>query len=215
LNRRKRLNESAFESSAPPHDLDARVLAALERLTHALHKILWDAAWDERLSASQAQFLIYLLYHGQEGVGVRQLAQRFDLQHSTVSDSVTALEAKEYLRRLRSESDGRAVILQLTEKGRQTAERLACWTDAVRSQITSLQMSAKISFLGTMLDLIAGLQQAGLISVAKTCTTCHFFERDKYADREAPHYCRLLQQPLKLVELRVDCPDHQLRSIEG
>lgn len=203
------MSESPFDPAVQQKDVDARILAALERIAHTLHKALWDAAWEEGLSASQAQFLVYLLFHGQQEVGIGQLAERFGLRHSTVSDAVTTLESKGLMQRLPCETDRRAVVLRLTREGKRAARRLAHWADSVRGQLAQMDGSAKASFLGTLLDLIAQLQKAGLISVVKTCSTCHYFERGRYADPEAPHHCWLLNQPLRMLELRLDCPEHQ------
>ena len=63
--------------------------------------------------------------------------------------------------------------------------------------------------LDALLRLIAELQAAGLITVARMCRSCVFFDPDVHDDPQAPHHCRLLDQPLKLTELRVDCPDYQ------
>jgi DNA-binding MarR family transcriptional regulator len=203
------LNESPFDPAVQQKDVDARIVAALERIAHTLHKALWEAAWEEGLNASQAQFLVYLLFQGQQEVGIGQLAERFDLRHSTVSDAVTALESKRLVQRLPCETDRRAVVLRLTREGRRAARRLAHWADTLRGQLAQMDASAKASFLTTLLELIARMQKAGLISVVKTCTTCHYFECNKYPDPEAPHHCRLLNQPLRLVELRVECPKHR------
>jgi DNA-binding MarR family transcriptional regulator len=203
------VSDSPFDPAVQQQDVDARIVAALERLARTLHKALWDAAWEEGLSASQAQFLVYLLFHGQHEVGIGQLAERFGLRHSTVSDTVKTLESKGLMQRLPCETDRRAVVLRLTREGKRAARRLAHWADSVRGQLAQMDGSAKASFLATLLDLIARLQMAGLISLVKTCTTCHYFERGKYADPEAPHHCRLLNQPLRIVELRVECPEHR------
>jgi DNA-binding MarR family transcriptional regulator len=202
------LNESSFDPVVQQKDVDARIVAALERVSHTLHKALWDAAWKEGLSASQLQFLIYLLFYGQEDAGIGQLAERFALRHSTVSDAVTALESKGLIQRSACAADRRAVVLRLTPEGKRVARRLARWAEGVRSQLAQMEGPAKATFLATLLDLIARLQQAGQISVVKTCTTCHYFERHRHTDPEAPHHCRLLDQPLRLIELRLDCPEH-------
>lgn len=178
-----------------------------------LHKALWNAAWEEGLSASQAQFLIYLLSQEHEHIGVGQLAERFNLRHSTVSDAVTALESKGLLQRLIADADRRAVVLRLTPQGKHTARRVALWTKSARNQLAQMQGAAKAGLLSTLLDLIARWQQAGLIRIVRTCTTCHYFERDRHKNPAAPHHCRLLDQPLRLVELRVDCPDHAPAAI--
>ncbi len=202
------MSKSRLDPAGEWADIDARIVAALERISQALHRGLWNAAWAERLSSTQAQFLIYLFFHGQERVSINQLAERFVLRHSTVSDAVTALESKGLVKRASRKDDRRTTELILTSRGKRTAQELARWVESVRQQLSEMHGMDKAAFLSTLLDLIARLQQVGLISVVRTCTTCHYFERNRHADPAAPHHCRLLNQPLRLVELRVDCPDH-------
>lgn len=198
----------------PQPDLDARIVAALERLAQALHKTLWDAAWRQAMSATQAQVLLYVLSQGRNGVTITDLARRFDLKHSTLSDTVRVLTEKGLLHRHTDPEDARAVRLRLSPKGRTTARSLQVWAEQIRNQVVALDPQRKGPFLETLLQLIGRLQQAGVITVARMCTTCLYFEADRHPENpEAPHHCRLLDQPLRLVELRVECPDHQPREV--
>lgn len=197
-----------------PHqpETPARLLAALERLGHALQKGLWDAAYAQRLSGTQAQLLLYLAAHGPRQSRVGRLADEFSLKHSTVSDALASLQAKGLIVRQNDPTDERATVVRLTPKGRRLAARLSGWAEPVRQHLASLPPAAQAQLLATLLELIARWQQAGLIRVSQCCTTCLFFERDAHPDPQAPHHCRLLDQPLHLIELRVDCPDHQPAS---
>jgi DNA-binding MarR family transcriptional regulator len=191
------------------HNLDAKIVAALERLAQALHTSLWHTAWKKRLSATQAQILIYLLAAPESRTTVSELARRFSLKQSTLSDAVSALVRKGLLQRATDAHDRRVVWLRLSPRGRALARRMGEWVAPLRRQLGSLPQSQKGLFLETLLQLIAGLQRAGVIEVARMCTTCVFFEPHRYSDPQAPHHCRLLNQPLRLAELRVECPDHQ------
>lgn len=197
-----------------PADLDARIVAALERLAQALHKALWDAAWQRDMSATQAQVLLYVLSQGREGVTLTDLTRRFDLKHSTLSDAVGALTRKGFLDRHPDPNDARAVRLRLSAKGRATARSLQTWAEQIRNQVADLAPNRKGLFLETLLDLIARLQRSGVITVARMCTTCLYFDPNRHPETpDAPHHCRLMNKPLRLVELRVECPDHQPQQI--
>lgn len=193
----------------PQSPVDARLLAALERLSHALTKRLWDAAYARGLSATQAQLLQYVAWRGGHPLRVGQLAEAFSLKHSTVSDALAALEAKGLIVRQPDPADERATCVQLTRRGRKLAQELGDWADVLRQHLARWPRESQGQLLAMLLDLIASLQQAGWIRVSHCCTTCLFFQRDAHADPEAPHHCRLLDQPLRLVELRFDCPDHK------
>ena len=52
---------SVFDLSAQHDDVDAKIVAALERLSQVFRVRLREEAWERDLSPTQAQFLIYLL----------------------------------------------------------------------------------------------------------------------------------------------------------
>ncbi|MCS6976922.1 MAG: MarR family transcriptional regulator, partial [Gemmatales bacterium] len=112
---------SSLSASQPLPELDAKIVAALERLSQALNKVLWDAAWQKEMSQTQAQVLLYILSQGRGGVTITDLARRFDLRHSTLSDAVRVLIEKGLLRRQTDPEDARAVRLRLSAKGRTAA----------------------------------------------------------------------------------------------
>lgn len=190
-------------------NLDAKIVAALERLAQALHTSLWHTAWRLRLSATQAQILIYLLAAPESRSTVSELARRFSLRQSTLSDAVGALVRKGLLEQSTDAHDKRVVWLRLSRRGRVLARKMGDWVAPLRRQLRSFSPTQKGVFLETLLQIIGGLQRAGVIQVARMCTTCVFFEPHRHSDPQAPHHCRLLNQPLRLAELRVECPDHQ------
>jgi DNA-binding MarR family transcriptional regulator len=56
---------------------------------------------------------------------IRELAERMQLRHHSVVELVDRLERRQFLRRERSRSDRRQVILHLTSRGEKTLTRLA------------------------------------------------------------------------------------------
>ena len=56
---------------------------------------------------------------------IRELAERMQLRHHSVVELVDRLESRQFLRRERSRSDRRQVILHLTARGERTLTRLA------------------------------------------------------------------------------------------
>ncbi|MGI8505262.1 MAG: hypothetical protein ACR2MK_00390 [Solirubrobacteraceae bacterium] len=70
-------------------------------------------------------------------------------------------------------------------------------------------MADKQATLRFLLDLIAGLQHAGAITVTRMCVTCRFFRRDKHPDAQRRHHCALVDMPMADGELRVDCAEHE------
>ena len=111
---------SVFDPSAQHDDVDARIVAALERLSQVFRVRLREEARRRNLSPIQAQVLIYLLHHDVQLRRVSQLAREFDLTQATVSDTVAALQTKGLVRREQWPDDRRVVTLRLTP-GRRSA----------------------------------------------------------------------------------------------
>ncbi|MCM3116778.1 MarR family transcriptional regulator [Neobacillus sp. MER 74] len=92
----------------------------------------------------RSAYLILRRINEKGAVGVKVLADEFNLDISTVSRQAAALEHKEYLYRIPDPLDGRAYSLQLTELGatelfdyqqarlKRVAELLEDWSDEER-----------------------------------------------------------------------------------
>lgn len=196
------------ERSGP--DLDEKIIAALERLSHVLRTLLWEEAVESRLSPIQIQTLIYLNSHSEDLCRVGQLAQEFGLTPATMSDAVASLEAKGLLTRTPAHDDRRAQTLRLTAKGRRSAEKLSHWAEALHESLAQLPETEKAQALKFLLTLIESLYRAGVITVARICLTCRFFCPNVHRNSQAPHHCALMDKPLAERDLRVDCPEHEL-----
>lgn len=153
--------------------------------------------------------LVYLRYHPPEEGRVGELARRFDLAAATVSDAVGTLVEKGLVAKEPDPSDRRARVLTLTDDGAATAEYLGDWAGAVREALSSVPDEEKAVVMETLMDLIASLEQRGVITIARMCRTCRFFGEDAHVDPSAPHHCNLLDMRLAPEDLRVDCPEHE------
>ena len=188
--------------------LERKVVGALERLSQALRLLLWDAVNEHGLSPIQGQILIYIHDHREELCRVGHLAREFGVTPATVSDSVSALEAKALVRREPWSGDGRMVTLRLTEAGIVLVRALASWAELLRESVADFPIEEQERSLLFLMRLIEGLQRRGVITVARMCITCRFFRPDAHPEGYAPHHCALLDKPLAISTLRVDCPEH-------
>ncbi len=199
-----------FDPAAQHGEVSTKIIAGLERLSHVFRWLLWNEAKVHGLSPIQIQTLVYLLYHDDRLCRVSQLAKEFQLTQPTVSDAVGTLEAKGLVTKQPWSEDRRVSTLQLTPEGRKLAEHLSKWADVLMPHVEQLSPKEQQQFMLTLMRLIASLQRAGIISIARMCLTCRFFQPDYEPDSPAPHYCRLLEKPLSNAELRLDCPDQEL-----
>jgi DNA-binding MarR family transcriptional regulator len=211
--------KSVFDPRTQHDDVDSKIVAALERLSQAFRSLLWEEVKQHELSPIQGQFLVYLLYHPPELCRVSQLAREFGLTQATVSDAVAALESKGLLYREPWQTDRRVSTLRLTVDGAQMAARLSTWADAVRVNLEHFSPEQKEAVMHFLMRLIESLQRAGIVTVARMCITCRFFQAGGSvhtadaggADNSptaAPYYCRLLQKPLFVKDLRISCHEH-------
>lgn len=196
-----------FDPAAQHGDVDAKIVAALDRLGQAFRVLLREEAKAEGLSPIQIQTLVYLRFLGPARASA--LAERFDLTAATVSEVVRVLVAKGFVAKAPDPTDGRARVLRLTPSGRALADRLSGWADGMRAHLGGHSDAEKVVVMRFLMDLIGHLQRAGVVTVARMCVTCRYFGRDRHPDPEAPHHCNLLDAPLRLHDLRMDCPEHE------
>jgi DNA-binding MarR family transcriptional regulator len=189
--------------------VDAKIVAALERLGQVFRNLLRERAQEYGLSPIQAQFLVYLLYHDVELRRVSQLAREFDLTQATVSAAVDSLEAKGLVGREHWPEDGRVMTLRLSTAGELVAAELSPWADAIKEHLDLGSSEEKEVVMRFLMRLIGSLQESGVITVARMCVTCRFFQRDAHPVTRSPHHCRLLDVPLGGLDLRVDCPEYE------
>jgi DNA-binding MarR family transcriptional regulator len=201
-------DELAGLGGAPP-DLDAKLAAALERVGQALRVQMWDKAKQHGLSPTQLQVLLRLAADPPARRRIGALAAELDVTHPTVSDAVAVLSRKGLVAR---EAPSRRAVLALTDRGRALAGDLADWHERTRRRLAGFPGADKETTLRLLLDLIAGLQRSGAITVARMCVTCRFFRRDAHAGAARPHHCALVDMPLAAGELRVDCAEHEPRA---
>jgi DNA-binding MarR family transcriptional regulator len=204
--------ESVFAPRSQHRDVDSKIVAALERLSQVFRLLLREEASKRSLSPIQAQFLVHLLYHDIELRRVSQIAKEFNLTQATVSDAVGFLGEKGLISRDPWPKDKRVVTLRLTPAGEQLAIELSTWANTIKEHLDISSTEEKEVVMRFLMRLIISLQSSGVISVARMCVTCRFFQRDAHPGDDSPHHCRLLDVPLSGSDLRIDCPEHELAS---
>ena len=198
-------DELALPPGARP-DVDSKLVAALERVGQALRVQMWDKAKQHGLSPTQLQLMLRLATDPPERRRIGVLAAELDVTHPTVSDAVAVLRRKGLVDR---DAASRRAALNLSGRGRALANDLADWDQRTREQFADVPAADKQATLQLLLDLIAGLQRSGAITVARMCVTCRFFRRDAHPEAAQPHHCALVDVPLGSGDLRVDCAEHE------
>ena len=201
-------DELALPPEAPP-DVDAKLVAALERVGQALRVQMGQTARQHGLSSTQLQVLLRLASDPPPRRRIGVLARELDVTHPTVSDAVAVLRRKALVERTRA---GRKAVLSLSTDGRAVAQAVADWDRRTRAQLGGLPAADKAVALELLLGLVAGLQRSGAITVARMCVTCRFFRPDAHPESDRRHHCALVDAPIGAAELRVDCAEHEPRA---
>jgi DNA-binding MarR family transcriptional regulator len=197
----------------PPLDDDLaavsdQVTAGLQALGLALRSRAWRDATPLGLTATQAQVLT-LLHAAGAPLRVSGVAERLGVTLPTASDAVTAMVAKGLVAKARAADDARAVVLTLTDAGREVLREIdrtpAFLADAVRAMPEAMQGS----FLRGLVTLVRALQVRGDIAPLRTCVSCRFFEANAHPGSDAPHHCHFVQAPFGDRALRLECTDQQ------
>ncbi|WP_431475895.1 MarR family winged helix-turn-helix transcriptional regulator [Massilia eburnea] len=185
-----------------------RIVSAISRIGSVLRSGMWEFATSENLNPAQAEIL-QLLHSRAQGVRLSWVAKQLSISAASASDSVAALVAKGLVRKARALDDGRATDLYLTDAGRQVAQRIAGATGFADQAVAKLSPQAQEQLLGGLLQVIGQLQKTERFPELRACLSCKHFQPDRHQDAAAPHHCGLVDAPLSVAMLRIDCPEHQ------
>lgn len=198
------MNESAFDLTHQNQSVDAKIVAGLERIATTFRVLLWQQSRDTSLSPMQLQILLFLATHEPQKGKVGYLANEFNLTKPTISDAVKSLAGKGLIDRKNEPTDSRSHTLHLTETGRQMAGQTANFAQLLQELVSQLDAPYKQAMFESRFTLIYNLQQRGVITVQRMCTTCLHYDFTGQL-----HFCNLLQIPLEATQLRLDCLEHQ------
>lgn len=200
------MKKSAFDTESQQKDLTSKVVVGLERISEVFKTLLWDQAKATGLSPIQIQILVFVTYHKPDLCKVSYLAQEFNVTKPTISDAVRVLLLKDLIEKKDAGQDSRSYIIGLTEKGRKMVSDIEQFADPIGSQIDKMNQEQLSGMYKSLTDLIYQLNRTGVLSVQRTCYMCNFYE--KQADG---HFCHFLNQKLLDTEIRIDCPEFELK----
>ncbi len=202
------MNEySAFDAARQHGGTGGKIVVALERIAEAFRVLLWNEGKAAGLSPLQVQLLIFLLHHtDEEKRKVGRLAAEFNMTKPTVSDAVKALVAKGLAKKIPDPVDHRSFSLALSPDGEDYARRASHFSSEIQAPIELLSHDEQAELLLHLLGIIRHLNRAGVITIQRMCFNCAHY-RQNY-DHSA-HFCQLMNIPLLVSELRVDCPEHE------
>jgi DNA-binding MarR family transcriptional regulator len=183
------------------------ITAGLSKIAAALRSQAWEGGTAQRLTPTQGQILALLAGRVGQPIRLNHVAAELCMTAATASDAVASLEEKRLVKKTRSADDHRALTITLTAAGRREAQRALGWADVVRAGVKSMTPDEQAVFLRGLTKIIRSLQEQGVISVARMCVGCTYFQPYVHADAAKPHHCGLVNTPMGETQLRLDCPD--------
>ncbi len=182
------------------------MVAGLERISEVFKVLLWEKAKLLGLSPIQIQILIFINYHSLEFCNVSHLAKEFNVTKPTISDAVRVLVKKQLIEKVSASSDSRSYAIQLTETGKSTVAETENFAQPLKTQLEHIDPNALESTFETLSELIYRLNQIRILTVQRTCYACKF-----YSKTASGHFCNLMGKPLQNTEIRIDCPEFEVK----
>lgn len=198
------MSNSSFNLNEQNHNIESRIVVALERISEAFRVLLWNESKANSLSPIQIQLLIFVLFHSEEKCKVSYLADEFNMTKATISDSIKVLLAKNLIVKEINPSDTRSYSISLTDEGEKIAQKVARFASSMEQPLEKFSEEQKTIMLNGLLKLIYNLNQMGIITIQRMCFSCINYEYNGKI-----HYCKLLKSQLAENQLRVDCADYE------
>ncbi len=201
------MDQSDFNLNRQNDTIESKVVASLERISQAFRVLLWKESKEFSLTPIQVQVLTFVLFHASEKCKVSYLADEFNMTKATVSDTVKTLEQKNLIFKEFEPLDNRSYTIHLTETGKHIARQTSFFSKEIRTPIQNLHKTEKETLMLSLFDIIRHLNESGVITIQRMCTSCSFYRLSK---DEQTHFCTLLNQRLNPTDLRIDCPEYQM-----
>lgn len=204
--------KSIFNLKYQHNDLDAKLVLALERISHVFRVLLWEQTKQYNLSPIQTQILIHIFRQPAPDRNITTIAQRLNVTKATISDAVKSLIQKKLLKKQTDDEDARYFYLTMTDKGLELVKKIESWGEQFRKNFNNISKENKTILFETLLRILINFEVEGIINRNRICFTCRYFQQTKKNNKEL-YFCEYLKLPLKSDELRVDCPEHELTSV--
>lgn len=200
------MKNSAFDLSTQNNDFTSKIVVGLERISEVFRLLLWEHSKVIGLSPIQIQILLFVDYHDESLCNVSYLAKEFNVSKPTISDAVKVLKLKELIEKHTSTIDRRAYSILITTAGQKIILEAKNFTDPIYKLVNALPQTEQSSLFQTISSLILQLNKTGILEVQRMCYNCQF-----HSKKEGTHFCSLLGKTLLEADIRLDCPEFELK----
>jgi len=144
--------------------LEERVSFLTHRINAQLQQVCNPLIADHKLDLYSSRIIVAIAEKGPLKVG--ELVDLMALPQSTMSHQLKRMERDDYVRRTRSETDNRTVVITLTQKGADVAEICNGLSDVIMTNVSKELSPAEIELLSSLLQRVfASLPKVGDVSI--------------------------------------------------
>ena len=136
---------NVLESQTEP--LTRRVATGLGKIGLAIKSRAWKEAGVRRITPLQAQTLTILRMRPKSAATVSEIGEELAVALPTASEVLRVLEQRGLIKKQRSKTDARTVMVSLTTKGRRKADVAAGWPDFLAAAAEVLPPTEQESLL--------------------------------------------------------------------
>jgi DNA-binding MarR family transcriptional regulator len=194
--------KNVFSPTEQIENLDAKVIACIERLATLFKSNLQDVAKQYKLTPLQAQLLIFIAEHPPKLCSVTMLAKEFSVSKPTASDSLKTLVNKKYIEKLDNIDDARAFSFAIVNSAMPMVNKLTEFGLKMSNSLSALNENELPQIYDLNLKMLNIFSQSGLIS-CRMCYSCQYYQQSGEG-----FYCHLMKKELPAEALRLDCPEH-------
>ncbi len=182
-------------------DKIANVINRLGRTLHCLQ-------FAQGLNPAQWEALRYLGQANRFSRTPTALAEYLRTTKGTASQTLKALEAKGYVKRVGVPKDRRAVRLEITDNGHAVLRRDPLHEfESAASRLGAAELAAANAVLAQMAVTIETRTSQKGFGLCRDCT--HFCKNAATAAADGPHHCRLEKEALSAQDAIKICVNHQ------
>ncbi|MDX6182419.1 MarR family transcriptional regulator [Flavobacterium sp. Fl-77] len=194
--------ESIYNLDYQNSSLENKIVIGFDRISQVFKTLLIEESKHYNLSPIQIQLLIFINYHSENKSTISYLSKEFNLSKPTVSETIKTLEKKKYITKISDKFDTRSYFIQITDLGKSIVQQTEQYVNPLVNIISNISEANKVMLWQSITNIINELNNIQLINSHRTCTNCQFYSQNNNIP-----YCALLNQVLKIEDIRIDCPE--------
>lgn len=191
---------SIFNLDYQQKDIDAKIIAGIERISEIIRILLWRESLKNSLNPTQIKILLSLLFG--KNINLKKIENFTSLDKTTLSKSIKNLERRGFIRKIRSINDKRQIIILIDKDKKDIIEEISFWANDLKNILSNFSLKEKSIILKFIFEFIDYSIKKEIVSYQNMCSQCIYFMK-----KGKKFYCNFLKKSLKLIELRIGCSD--------